>query len=440
MLVPREVTSLFETAQLSPSARAFLQLACEASDFIQNPSCVVRSCDILAPARKRSEAREREPRATAHITTMMRVTPARNRTTSKMTTRRSARVLRSVAPRRAPARSATRMMTTPSPKKILMLGGTRFIGVYLARMLVDQGHEVTLMTRGKSPIAVQIPDDTDEYFASYESAINHIAVDRKDADAVESKLKGTDFDVVYDINAREKEDILPILSSLPNLDQYVLCSSAGVYLKSDEMPHCEVDATDPKSRHKGKLNMEDHLEASGVNYCSIRPVYIYGPLNYNPVEEWFFHRIAAGRPIPVPGNGKQITQLGHVKDLAVAFTKVLDNPKAKNQIYNISGERVVTFDGIAKACAMAAGAPEPELVHFDANDFDFGGKKAFPMRDQHFFTSIEKAMADLAWKPEYDLVGGLTDSYEKDFGRGTFRKPADFSVDDVILEKLKVMA
>ena len=99
-------------------------------------------------------------------------------------------------------------MTTPSPKKILMLGGTRFIGVYLARMLVDQGHEVTLMTRGKSPIAVQIPDDTDEYFASYESAINHIAVDRKDADAVESKLKGTDFDVVYDINAREKEDQL----------------------------------------------------------------------------------------------------------------------------------------------------------------------------------------------------------------------------------------
>ena len=96
--------------------------------------------------------------------------------------------------------------------------------------------------------------------------------------------------------------------------------------------------------------------------------------------------------------------------------------------------------GIAKACAMAAGAPEPELVHFDANDFDFGGKKAFPMRDQHFFTSIEKAMADLDWKPEYDLVGGLTDSYEKDFGRGTFRKPVDFSVDDMILEKLKVMA
>ena len=32
----------------------------------------------------------------------------------------------------------------------------------------------------------------------------------------------------------------------------------------------------------------------------------YGPLNYNPVEEWFFHRIKEGRPIPVPGSGLQV--------------------------------------------------------------------------------------------------------------------------------------
>ena len=88
----------------------------------------------------------------------------------------------------------------------------------------------------------------------------------------------------------------------------------------------------------------------------------------------------------------QVTQLGHVKDLATAFVKVLDNPKASKQVYNISGERFVTFDGIAKACAAAAGAPEPELVHYNPKDFDFGGKKSFPLRDQHFFTSISKVI------------------------------------------------
>jgi hypothetical protein len=53
----------------------------------------------------------------------------------------------------------------------------------------------------------------------------------------------------------------------------------------------------------------------------------------------------------------------------------------------------VTFDGIARACAEAAGAPEPELVHYNPKDFDFGGAKPFPLRDQHFFTSIYKVPA-----------------------------------------------
>ena len=46
----------------------------------------------------------------------------------------------------------------------------------------------------------------------------------------------------------------------PALLQYIYCSSAGVYLKSDQMPHRETDATDVKSRHKGKLDTESYLQ------------------------------------------------------------------------------------------------------------------------------------------------------------------------------------
>jgi len=322
-------------------------------------------------------------------------------------------------------------------KKVLLMGGTRFIGVYLARILVGQGHEVYLYTRGKKPIHFQIPDDTPDSYGRFSRAVKHIKGDRMDFDDVRAKLTNSKIDVVYDINGREADEVKPILDALPNLEQYIFCSSAGVYKKSDLMPHREVDAGDPKSRHKGKLNTEALLQKSGVNWTSLRPVYIYGPLNYNPVEEWFFHRIKAGRPIPVPGSGMQVTQLGHVMDLAIAFSKVLGNSKAKGQIYNISGDRFVTFDGIALACAAAMGAPEPELVHFNAKDFDFGKKKAFPMRDQHFFTSIDKAVVDLDWYPRFGLVDGLRDSYEKDFGRGTYRKEPDFDVDDMILAKIK---
>ncbi|GFR42483.1 hypothetical protein Agub_g3278, partial [Astrephomene gubernaculifera] len=323
------------------------------------------------------------------------------------------------------------------PKKILMMGGTRFIGLYLARQLVAAGHDVTLFTRGKKQVAAPIPDDTPESFEAFAASIKHIQGDRMDFPEVERKIAREGFQVVYDINGREAAEVEPVLAGTRStLEQYLYCSSAGVYLRSEQMPHREEDAVDPKSRHKGKLDTEELLSRSDVNFTSLRPVYIYGPLNYNPVEEWFFHRLAAGRPVPVPGSGQQVTQLGHVKDLATAFVKCLGNKKAERQIYNISGERVVTFDGIARACARAMGLPDPEIVHYNPKEFDFGKDKAFPMRDQHFFASIDKAMTDLDWRPEFGLLEGLKDSYDKDFGRGTFRKAANFKCDDMILERL----
>ncbi|XP_074567449.1 chloroplast stem-loop binding protein of 41 kDa b, chloroplastic [Curcuma longa] len=334
---------------------------------------------------------------------------------------------------------ALRVAAVLSARKILIMGGTRFIGVFLSRILVKDGHQVTLFTRGKAPITQQLPGESDQDYADFKSKILHLKGDRKDFEFVKTSLAAEGFDVVYDINGREASEVEPILDALPKLEQFIYCSSAGVYLKSDLLPHFETDAVDPKSRHKGKLETESSLDSRGVNWTSLRPVYIYGPLNYNPVEEWFFHRLKAGRPIPIPNSGIQITQLGHVKDLARAFVTVLGNPKASKQVYNISGSKYVTFDGLARACAKAAGFPEPEIVHYNPKEFDFGKKKAFPFRDQHFFASIEKAQRELGWTPEFGLVDGLADSYNLDFGRGTFRKAADFSTDDIILGKSLVL-
>ncbi|HAA32820.1 MAG TPA: 3-beta hydroxysteroid dehydrogenase, partial [Cyanobacteria bacterium UBA8553] len=66
---------------------------------------------------------------------------------------------------------------------------------------------------------------------------------------------------------------------------------------------------------------------------------------------------------------------------------------------------------------------------------DFGKRKAFPMRVQHFFASINKAIAELNWKPEYDLISGLKDSFQNDFlASGRDKSEVDFSVDDEILK------
>jgi UDP-glucose 4-epimerase len=115
----------------------------------------------------------------------------------------------------------------------------------------------------------------------------------------------------------------------------------------------------------------------------------------------------------------------------------LGNQKAVGQIYNVSGDRYVTFDGLARACAIAAGkSPENrQILHYDPKKFDFGKRKAFPFRLQHFFASVNKAKSELGWHPEYDLISGLKDSFQNDYlASGRNKAEIDFSVDNEILE------
>jgi nucleoside-diphosphate-sugar epimerase len=307
--------------------------------------------------------------------------------------------------------------------RILVIGGTRFIGVYLTQLLVEVGHEVVLFNRGNHPA----PD-----------GVGQIIGDRTDSTQLTEKLAQEEFDVIFDNNGRELADTKPLAEIFQGrVQHFVYMSSAGVYQKSDQMPHIEGDTVDPKSRHKGKHETEAYLQQLGIPFTSIRPTYIYGPQNYNPLESWFFDRIVRDRPIPIAGNGMHITQLGHVKDLAKAMTQVIGNETVVRQIYNISGDRFVTLDGLARACAVAAGksADDIKIVYYDPKKFDFGKGKAFPIRVQHFFASVNKAMTELNWQPDYDLVSGLQDSLHNDYlVNGADKAEIDFSVDDEILK------
>ncbi len=306
--------------------------------------------------------------------------------------------------------------------RILVMGGTRFIGVYLTKQLVALGHEVVLFNRGKKPSPV--------------AGLKVIQGDRTQAQDLQ-QLASESFDAVFDNNGRELSDTQPLAEIFKRkVKHFIYMSSAGVYLKSDQMPHVEGDAEDPKSRHKGKNDTETYLAASGLPYTSIRPTYIYGPQNYNDLDAWYFDRILRDRPIPIPGHGQHLTQLGHCADLANAMIKVLGNDRAIGQIYNVSGDRAVTFDGLARACAVAAGKDPASLnlVHYDPKSFDFGKKKAFPMRPQHFFCSVEKAKQELDWQPKFNLISGLQDSLKNDYlPSGRDKAEIDFSTDDQIL-------
>ncbi len=286
--------------------------------------------------------------------------------------------------------------------KILILGGTRFIGRYLVKRLLAEGHQLTLFTRGNQPIPGQI---------------EHIKGDRKNQQDL-SPLSKKSFDVIIDTSGRTLDDTKNVLEVTGHPQfRFVYISSAGIYKKSEILPLTEKSIVDDSSRHIGKSNTEEWLLSERIAFTSFRPTYIYGPGNYNPIERWFFDRIINKRPIPLPGDGSTITQLGHVDDLANAITISIGSDIANNKIYNCSGKNAVTFSGLVSLASRACNIDpiEIKLVSFDINGLDKKARKAFPLRLEHFYTDISLLETELGWSPNYELEDGFKDSFKNDY-------------------------
>jgi nucleoside-diphosphate-sugar epimerase len=303
--------------------------------------------------------------------------------------------------------------------KILVMGGTRFVGKPLVAQLLAEGHELTLFTRGNRPAP---------------AGVEHLVGDRSTPEGL-AALGGRSFDVIVDSSGRTLDDSRAVLArtGAPS-HRFVYVSSAGVYADSELWPLDENSPCDPASRHAGKLDTETWLRTEGIPFTSFRPTYIVGPGNYNPVESWFFDRIVHGRPVPLPGAGNTITQLGHVNDLAMAMARGIGVDAAANRIYNCSGRQGVTFRGLVQAAAVAAGKDPAsvEIRSFDPAGLDKKARKAFPLRMAHFLTDITRVRRELAWEPAFDLSATLADSYAGDYALRLPTSP-DFSGDAALI-------
>ena len=299
------------------------------------------------------------------------------------------------------------------------MGGTRFVGKPLVSRLIQQGHSLTLFTRGRQPV----PEGVE--------AVNG---DRGDDQALD-QLKGRGFDVIVDSSGRTLNDSQRVVerTGAPS-HRFLYVSSAGVYAGSPIWPLDEDSPLDPASRHAGKAETEQWLMREGIAFTSFRPTYIVGPGNYNPVERWFFDRIVNDRPVPLPGDGSTITQIGHVEDLAEAMARSLEVDASCNRIYNCSAKKGITFRGLIEAAALACGR-EPDtldLRSFDPAGLDPKARKAFPLRLSHFLTDISRVERELAWTPKFDAHACMADSFRRDYALAPTASP-DFSADEVLI-------
>ena len=304
--------------------------------------------------------------------------------------------------------------------KILVMGGTRFVGKSLVRKLLNLDYDIDIFTRGNK---------------AHPEKINLIKGDRNNKESI-LNLKNQKYDVVFDISGRELQQTKLLIENIDDsFERYIYVSSAGVYKESYEMPLSEDSPLDPNSRHKGKFETENWLIDQKIPFTSFRPTYIYGPGNYNKIENWFFERLFNLNSIPIPGDGSLITQLGHVSDLTDAMVKCLNFQNSKNNIYNCSGNNCITIKGLIYLCAEVCGLNKNDisLKKFDYQKLDPKSRKVFPIRLNHYCTNISKIKNDLNWEPRFDLLNGLKDSFNNDF---KFKQRNDFdqSLDSVLFD------
>ena len=111
----------------------------------------------------------------------------------------------------------------------LVLGGTKFFGKHLVRTLIENGHHVTIATRGKTP---------DPFGAD----VGRILTDRADCDKMKNSFAGKIYDVVFDDLAYCSLDVKYALEAV-QCGRYIMVSSAAVYdlhpntTEEDFLPH-----------------------------------------------------------------------------------------------------------------------------------------------------------------------------------------------------------
>jgi 2'-hydroxyisoflavone reductase len=211
------------------------------------------------------------------------------------------------------ASTLTTAFARPKPLRVLILGGTGFIGPHFVHALTEGGHEVTLFNRGKrDPDAKQ--------------GVEQLLGDRNDN---LKALEGRDWDVVVDNSGYTPGQVKLSTDLLrKHARHYIFISSIAVYENFQNPPIDEDHALAPignlrqdklEGENYGPLKVlcEDVVQkAYGKHAGIIRPTYIAGPGDFSDRFTYWPFRVAQGGEMIAPGTPTDPIQYIDVRDLA----------------------------------------------------------------------------------------------------------------------------
>ncbi len=246
-----------------------------------------------------------------------------------------------------------------APRSILFIGGTGVISATAAQRAVAVGHRLTILNRGRSTRPV--PDGVETLHA-----------DVRDVSAVQEALAGREFDAVADFITYKPEQAKASIDLFAGrTEQYVFISSASAYQKPPtRLPILEsTPLKNPFWQYsRDKIACEDlFYEAyreQDFPLTVVRPSHTYDCTKIAMVGGWTdIHRMRAGLPVMVHGDGTSLWTLTHSRDFAKAFVGLLGRPQAVGESYTITSDEYLPWNQIYQLFARAAGVSEPELVH-----------------------------------------------------------------------------
>jgi nucleoside-diphosphate-sugar epimerase len=246
---------------------------------------------------------------------------------------------------------------------VLVIGGTRFVGYFLAWRLLAQGHRVTLLNRGSSP-------------DPFGDRVERLHCDRTTAQFDEA-VAGRAWDACVDFAGYVGADAERAVRALGDrIGHYVFISTGQVYLVREG---CTLPATEdqyagpvmppPSEPHDladweygvGKRAAEDVLEAAwrelGFPSTRLRIPMVNGERDHFRRVESYLWRLLDGGPVLVPHGGQHPCRHVYGREVARAVSEILGRRETFGEAYNLCQEEQPTLVEVLTLLAGMLGAP-----------------------------------------------------------------------------------
>src|ERR671936_1638637 len=237
-------------------------------------------------------------------------------------------------------------------------GGAGFLGLHLARRLLDSGDDVRTLD--------VVPLDDREL----EASVEELRGDIRDAAAVRRLVDGADVVVhaaaalpiqasrasIRSVNVHGTENVL-LAARAAGVSRVVFISSTAVYGVPEKHP---IEESDPLVGvgwyGESKIDAEALCRVAGVETTIIRPKTFIGPERLG-VFEILFDWIREGRRIYILGDGHNRYQLLGVEDLVDAIVRAATVPEAAGETFNVGATEFGTVRSDLQALIDHAGSP-----------------------------------------------------------------------------------